>query len=198
MAASAFLVVLDPEEGGHVLNDKKDAVVCWAEDAAQAKGIAKASMVNDSNASWDNATATALVTGTELEGWVFTITLRDPLTPFTELSVSVTGANGNAVDDIGAALVTALNATVIDAAAYVAGTNTLTIVDVADGMGDWVITANAYPPTALGSSGLFPDNAVAIPSVFGAITAAGAAGIARTSVLAAALPVLYGKLRSSN
>lgn len=191
--AGAYLVTL-ALKGGMNLKGGNDSVIVWAEDATQAKSLASAAMSNDvPAAAWTAATATALVVGTELEGWTFTINLTDPVTPFTELSISYTGLTGEVVDDIGTALATALNATAIDGAAYNTGTNVLTIVETTDSMGDWVIEAYATPPSTATSTSLigFGDTGARVSGFFGAITAAGAAGIARTSTLVAALPALY-------
>lgn len=194
--AGAYLVTL-PLKGGMNLKGGNDGVIVWAEDATQAKSVASAAMSNDvPAAAWSDATATALVVNTELEGWTFTINLVDPVTPFTELSVSYTATNGQVIDDVGTALATALNATVIDAAAYNTGTNVLTIVETTDGMGDWTIEAYATPPgSATGTSLAYEDTGARVSGFFGAITAAGAAGIARTSTLVAALPALYAKVK---
>ena len=191
--AGAYLVTL-ALKGGMNLKGGNDSVIVWAEDATQAKSLASAAMSNDvPAAAWTAATATALVVGTELEGWTFTINLTDPVTPFTELSVSHTATNGQVIDDVGTALATALNATAIDGAAYNTSTNVLTIVETTDSMGDWVIEAYATPPSTATSTSLigFGDTGARVTGFFGAITAAGAAGIARTSTLVAALPALY-------
>ena len=190
--ASAFLVSL-ALKGGMNLYEGCDSVIVWAEDATQAKSLAAAAMPQDvPAAAWTAATATALVVNTELEGWTFTINLTDNNSPYTELSVSVTGTNGQVIDDIGTALATALNATVINGAAYNTGTNVLTIVETTDSMGDWVIEAYATPPGAAYGTGIaFGDTGARVSGFFGAVTAAGASGIARTSTLVAALPALY-------
>jgi len=194
--ASAFLVSL-ALKGGMNLYEGCDSVVVWAEDATQAKSLAAAAMQQDvPAAAWSAATATALVVNTELEGWTFTITLDDPVTPFTSLSVSVTGTNGQVIDDIGTALATALNATVINGAVYNTSTNVLTIVETTDGMGDWIINVYAYPPgSAYGTGIAFGDTGASVSGIFGAVTAAGASGIARTSTLVAALPALYARCK---
>lgn len=194
--AGAYLVTL-PLKGGMNLKGGNDGVIVWAEDATQAKSVASAAMSNDvPAAAWSDATATALVVNTELEGWTFTINLVDPVTPFTELSVSYTGANSATIDTVGAALATALNATVINGAAYDSGTNVLTIVETTDSMGDWAIEVYATPPgTAYGTSIAYEDTGARVSGFFGAVTAAGAAGIARTSTLVAALPALYAKVK---
>ncbi len=193
--ASAYLVAL-PLKGGMTLKGGNDAAIVWAENATQAKDLAAAAMSNDVPAgAWANATATALVVGTELEGWTFTINLKDPVTPFTELSVSVTGTNGQVIDDIGTALATALNATSeIANAAYNTGTNVLTIVAAGDGMGDWFIECIAKPPATATSTSLigFGDTSQGISGIFTSLDAVTTAGSARTVTLVAALPALYG------
>lgn len=194
--AGAYLVTL-ARKSGMTLKGDNDGVVVWAEDATQAKSVASAAMAGDvPAAAWANATATALVVNTELEGWTFTINLVDPVTPFTELSVSYTATNGQVIDDVGTALATALNATVINGAAYNTGSNVLTIVETTDGMGDWLIEAYATPPgSAYGTSLAYEDTGARVSGFFGAITAAGASGIARTSTLVAALPAVYAKVK---
>lgn len=192
--ASAFLVTL-PIKGGMTLKGDNDSVIVWAEDATMAKSLASAALAGDvPAAAWADATATALVTGTELEGWTFTINLTDNLTPFTELSVSYTATNGQVIDDVGTALATALNATVINGAAYDTGSNILTIVETTDSMGDWIIECIAKPPATATSTSLlgFGETDKNVSGIFTSLTAAGAAGIARTTTLVAALPALYG------
>ena len=189
----AYLVSL-PSSGGQVLRGGNDSVIVWAEDATQAKSLASAAMIGDvPAAAWAGATATALVVGTELEGWVFTVNLRDLADPFTEISVSVTGTNGQNIDNIGAALVTALNGTVINGAAYNSGTNVLTIVETTDNMGDWFIECFAKPPGSATSTSLigFGDTAASVSGFFTSLDAIGAANAARTVTLVAALPALY-------
>ena len=194
--ASAFLVTL-PIKGGMTLKGDNDSVIVWAEDATMAKSLASAALAGDvPAAAWADATATALVTGTELEGWTFTVNLVDNLTPFTELSVSHTATNGQVIDDVGTALATALNATVINGAAYNTGSNVLTIVETTDSMGDWIINVYAYPPgSAYGTGIAFGGTGSSVSGIFGAVTAAGASGIARTSTLVAALPALYARCK---
>lgn len=191
--AGAYLVTL-PLKGGMTLKGGNDSVIVWADDATQAKSLASGLMSNDvPQAAWTAATATALVVNTELEGWTFTINLVDPITPFTEISVSYTATNGQVVDDVGAGLATALNATVINGATYTSGTNTLLVVAIADGMGDWAIDLRVTPPsTATGTSLIgSEDSGANISGFFGAITAAGVAGADRSTVLNATMPALY-------
>lgn len=191
--AGAYLVTL-AAASGQTLKEGKNSVIVYADTAAQAKSLASAAMSNDvPAAAWAAATATELVVNTELEGWTFTINLVDPITPFTEISVSYTATNGQVVDDVGAALATALNATVINGATYTAGTNTLLVVAIADGMGDWAIELIAKPPATVTGTSLegFGDGTPGVSGFFGAITAPGVAGADRSTVLNATMPALY-------
>lgn len=190
--ASAFLVSL-ALKGGMTLRNGNDSAIVWAEDATQAKSLASAAMAGDvPAAAWTGATATALVTGTELEGWVFSITLTDPADG-TVISASYTGANSSNIDTVGAALVTALNASAINGAAYNSTSNVLTIVETTDGMGDWDIQCKATPPSSVTSTSLigFGETSESVSGFFTSLTAVGSAGDARTVTLVAALPALY-------
>jgi len=191
--ASAFLVSL-PLKGGMNLQEGMDSVIVWAEDAAQAKSMASVAMALDvPAAAWADATATALVVNTELEGWTASVVLSDPVTPFDVIEASFTGANSATIDTIGTGLAAALVTAGVAGAAYDTGTNVLTIVETTDGMGDWVIAVKMTPPASLtGTNTLIAgDGSAGVSGFFGAVTAAGAAGIARTSTLVAALPAFY-------
>lgn len=191
--AGAYIVTL-PLLGGMNLKGGNDAVIVYADTAAQAKSLASAAMSNDvPAAAWSAATATELVVNTELEGWTFTINLTDNNSPFTEISVSHTATNGQVVDDVGTALAAALNATAINGATYTAGSNTLLVVAIADGMGDWNIELLAKPPASATGPSLigFGDNTSPVSGFFGAITAPGVAGADRSTVLNATMPALY-------
>ena len=195
MAASAFLVKL-PLKGGMTLKGGNDSVIVWALDAASAKGMASMAMSNDVPlAAWADATVTALVTGTEMEGWTYTVNLRDPVTPFTEISVSHVATTGQDVDDIGDALVVLLNATSsIAGAAY--ATPALKIAETTDGIGDWYAEVLVKPPGALYSTSLVISgdtaNVDAVAAGFAdTLVSEGAAGAAITVNLAVMLPALY-------
>jgi hypothetical protein len=189
----AYLVSL-PLKGGMNLKEGCDSVLVWADDTTQAKSLASAAMSNDVPAlAWADAVVTALVVNTELEGWTASVHLKDPVTPFAEINASFTGANSATIDTIGTGLAAALVAAGVAGAAYDTGTNVLTIVETTDGMGDWFISAKMTPPASLtGTMGMIAeDGSSGVSGFFGAITAAGAAGIARTSTLVASLPALY-------
>lgn len=199
MVASAFMVRL-VLTGGQVLEGGVDTVIVWAESATAAKALAAGAMGKDGSAAmWAGAVATALVVGTELEGWKFKAILTDNLTPFTLITAEFTGLNAATVDDMGTGLAAALVAAGVAGAAYNTGTNVLTIVETTDAKGDWGIILEAYPPAAVTSTSLLGFGETAKPidgGFFGAITAAGASGIARLCTLVASLPALYGVARS--
>jgi hypothetical protein len=202
--AGLYLVRI-PLKSGMTFRNGNDSVILWADTSTQAKSLASAAMAGDvPKAAWDDANvfiiATAsIMAGTDLEGWTYTINLTDNLAPFTLISVSVTGTFGQDIDAIGSALATALNATVINGAAYVGASNTLTIVDVADGMGDWLIDIRTTPPGGVfpvsTSNLVFGDPTEHVTGMFGAITAPGAAGIARTVVFTDIKPSIFGVLK---
>lgn len=188
--ASAYLVTLDPAKSGYSLRGGANAVVVFAETTGQATDMAKAALAGaGDDGAWAGATVTAIAAEAELEGWTFTINLTDNLTPFTIITASYVAVNAAVIDDVGTGLAAALVAAGIAGAAYNTGTNVLTIVETTDGMGDWSILAYAYPPSN------FEDRAVSCAGFYGAITAVGAAGIARKSTLVAAVPKLYGAFK---
>lgn len=193
--AGAYLVTL-PLKGGMSLKGGNDSVIVWAEDATSAKGLASMAMSNDvPQAAWTAATATALVVGTEVEGWTWTVNLYDPVTPFTAISVSHTATTGQDVDDVGAALVTLLNATSPIAGAAFA-TPALKIAETTDGIGDWFAEVLVTPPSGVTSTSLigFGDTAAvnAVTAGFAStLVSEGAAGDAITVNLTVTLPALY-------
>lgn len=185
----AYLIEL-LEKGGQtkIVNQ----VVVMAPDAATARAICKALYSADGGTVvWDDATVTALTDPDNWEGYTFNVHLVDNNTPFTILNVNYVGLAAATLDDIGAGLAVALNATAIDGAAYDAATNTLTIVETTDDRGDWVITVAMTPPaTAIAGTA----EALATASgCFNSLTAAGAHGIARTVVLSGGSPKVFGK-----
>lgn len=189
--ASAYLVTLDVTKSGYTLRAGANAAVVFAETTAQAIDMAKAALGSNlaDDAAWAAATVTAVAAEAELEGWTFTINLTDNLTPFTLISATYVAADAAVIDTVGAGLAAALVAAGVAGAAYNAGTNVLTIVETTDVKGDWLISAYAYPPSN------FENQNVSVQGFYGAITAAGAQGIARTSTLVAALPKLYGAFK---
>lgn len=180
----AYLVSLPLDKSGQTLHCDGiapfNALLLWANDEAQAKALAGA--YAKAPALWDTATATEIAAQATYEGWRFRITVG------TSIDVTVTADSDDTMDDIGAKLVTALNATAINGAAYTAGSNTLKIVETTDNLGAAAI--GVYVMAPLGRFGEADHN---FTSFWSSLTAPGAAGIARSVVLnEVARPVPYG------
>jgi len=155
--------------------DNVTAVAVMAVDAAQAKAMANAHSTKDTSAAWTNATVTEIAaTSTDWIGWTFRVVVRHPTTGANVVDVSVAGdATNNTIDEVGALLVTALNATTpISNASYT--TNTLTAAAIADGLGDHDLVVEAYAP-----------NGDLVPGIFGATVEQGIAGAVLTAVMPA-------------
>lgn len=189
--AGAYLVTL-PESAKVTLKNAVDSVLLWAEDAADAKALAKAQYAGAaSDAAWDASTATLAAAGADLEGWRLRIKIYGGTVDET---FTVAGAAAATVDDIGDLMVIALNANAnIANAAY--ATPDLTIASIADGIGDHAVNAYWLPPVG----GDWEDESVSIPGFLGAIVDEGIAGAALTLALvpANAIPALIGRLSST-
>lgn len=199
--AGAYLVTL-PSNAQFNLSDGCNAAIVWAENATMAKDLAAAMAKDDvPAAAWAAATATALVVGTELEGWIFRIDLTDNNSPYTLITASYTAVNAADIDTVGAGLKAALIAAGIANADYNSTSNLLTIGAAGDNIGDWHIVVSAFPPTGVTSTSLVgaEDGGASGKSVsgfFGAVTAENVTpGTARTSTLVASLPAMYGMAR---
>lgn len=189
----AYLVEIDPSVSGRYLAGGGDSHVVFAADASGAREAVAARYGDDSNAFWNDTNAvnvTELVADADLEGWTFAIKLYNTTDRLPAEQVSVVGGASDAPDDIGAALVTALNNTgSIANASYDTATNTLTVAGAADGIGDWSFTITAVPPWG----------ETTVNSIFGTLTDEGASGDALTVVLPGdsdTLPFHYATLRS--
>lgn len=79
MAATPYLVRMADDEIARVVMNGMDAVVVCAGSAADAIAMAKGQFDGDNNAAWTNATATAIVAGTDLSGYELRIRLTSPL-----------------------------------------------------------------------------------------------------------------------
>lgn len=171
--------------------DGVDTMVVFAADASTAKKMAQARYTGDSDAVWNGATVTEIVAAANWIGWVFSWELIAPNgTVFSSGSLTATGAGQDTMDEIGAALATAINATGIDNAAYNGTSNTLTVAGAADNKGDHRLIFTIKPPAAqnLGD--------VNISDLVGTITHQGAAGAAVTVVLpadAAVIPQVFAR-----
>lgn len=175
----AYLVTLDRTKSGHTIVQGADAMVIFAASATAAKQAAAAKFEGDGLAWLNDSTATEIVAGTDWQGWTFRVSIlggfctggNEPRT------VAVVGdATDNTVDEIAAALVTALNGLDrIANAAYTAATNTLTVAAAADALGNQKLEVSIIPP----------GGSASIASLVGAITDGGVAAANLTVVLPA-------------
>ncbi|RPJ39852.1 MAG: hypothetical protein EHM35_01205 [Planctomycetaceae bacterium] len=176
MAGEPYLVELPATNGGPV-QDRVNALVVWAEDATDAKALAKAYRSGDSEAAWAAATVTQIAAGASFAGWRLRVVIVTPTTLAVVGDVTVTGAAAATVDDIGTLMAAALVAADIgcDNAAY--ATPTLTISSIADAWGDKAVTVEFLPPVT------WAGYDVPIPSLVGAIVDEGVAAAALTVAL---------------
>lgn len=190
----AYLVTLDRSKGGQTLQAGADAMVVFGADATAAKEIAAAKFPFEGDAWIDDGTAVEITAAADFEGWTFEIDIFGGFGAGNDepASVSFTGTAGdNTVDEIAAQLVTLLNGLDgIAGAAYNATSNTLTIAETTDGLGDQAVAVRITPP----------DGESAIPSLVGTITDEGASGDALSVVLPAddaAIPQVVSYLRQA-
>lgn len=147
-----------------------DAMVVSAEDADDAKAIAKSEFDGDQSAGWDAATVTALADkdlddAASLVGWKLRVRILDS-DPVIDLEV-VGDATDDTIDELAALMVTALNATsIISGAAYTPNTLTIAEGSGTDDLGDKKVEVEMVPPNSGG---------VPIPGLVGTITDEGSA-----------------------
>ena len=159
-----------------------DTAIVFAADASTAKKVCQARWGGDSDAVWNGATVTEIVAGTNWIGWVFRAQVFHPSTGATvvDLSLTATGAGQDTIDEIGAALVTALNAlSNVAASAYNSTTQVLDVTGIADGFGDHRLVFTIKPPLAQN------EGDVNISDLVGTIVHLGAAGAVLSVVLPA-------------
>jgi hypothetical protein len=163
-----------------------DGMVVFAENATDAKAIAKAQHAGgDSDSAWDGAVVTELVERTDLETFVFRILIEDGATIVSE-NIH-TGIAADEIDELGDAMVILLNATAeIAAASYNDTTNVLTIAETTDAIGDHTATVT------------ISKNGTEIPGLVGAVTDEGAGGAALSVQLATdavAMPRVWDEVK---
>lgn len=153
--AAAYVVTLDSSNPARVLQNGVDTVIVYANDATDAKAMAKAAMGSDANAQWDNATATAITAASNILGFRFVIreTLPDGTVDRTA-DVTATGAAQDTIDEIGAVLATALSGT------YNSTSQKVTLD--ASGNGDHSLSVNVYPPESVGQDAAIPGFIAAV------------------------------------
>lgn len=170
----AYVVSLSAGTAAPLPNGAKNAVV-FAEDAAAARTIAASGFSTNRGreagymtTAWSEASVTEIVAAADLTDIVLSVSISNGV------SEEVVGGATDVVDDLAAAMVTALNGNAsIANASYDAGTNILTAAGAADSLGDQVLTVSV---TRYG---------VPISGFVGTITDEGAAGAALTVQLGA-------------
>lgn len=120
-----------------------DSMVVQAASETQAKEIA-ASKFDGDGAIWGGATVTELASTDDWEGWTFRIVVSTA----TPKVFTYTGTSTNdTTDEIGAALVTLINADAdIAGAAYNTTTQVLKVAETTDGLGDKDLAVTITPP----------------------------------------------------
>lgn len=187
----AYLVTLDRTVGGRTLRNGADAMVVFAASGAIAKEAAAAKFDGDGAAWANDGTATEIVAATDWAGWTFKVAILGGFGTGSTDPVSVTvvaDATTNTIDEVGAALVTALNAIDgIAGAAYDSTTQVLKIAETTDGLGDQAVAVTITPPAGAGP----------VPSLVGTIVDEGASGAVLSVVLpadAAVIPLVAATL----
>lgn len=175
----AYLVTLDRNKSGHTIVQGADAMVIFAASATAAQQAAAAKFEGDGLAWLNDSTATEIVAGTDWQGWTFRVSILGGFGTGGDepRTVAVVGdTTDNTVDEIAAALVTALNGLDgIANASYDATDNILTVAAAADALGDQKLEVSIIPPGGSDS----------IASLVGAITDGGVAAADLTVVLPA-------------
>ncbi len=157
---------------------KADRLIVSAANLADAKTYCE-SLFGGEGGNWANATFTAIADVSSdggMEGWRFTVRILDTDGALVE-GVTVTGAADDGLDEIGAALVIALNATdSIANAGYAA--NVLTAAGMADTLGDHTLEMDVPVPIVNDASGVRENQDVIIAGYTGTIVHEGAVGAA--------------------
>lgn len=154
MAATPYSVVLPA--GGHQVLNGNNALIVIAGNTTDAKAAAQAFTDSDA-APWDQATVTALVEDPSLQNLRIDIGIVADMDnafedDFLLQYVVPQGASADTVDEIGALLVAALNATPeLAGVTYTSGSDTVTIVET-NNCGLSTITAIVYK---LGGDGVW-------------------------------------------
>lgn len=140
-----YLVQLDHAAQNQVMFNGVDTVVVEAADATEAREMAASQFAGDSDAVWLAATATLIAMDADFEGWTFRVIVTVP--DGADLhDVSYVGIAADDIDEVGAALEVLFDAAGLTST-YTAATQVLEIADIADGIGDHVLTFSVIPPS---------------------------------------------------
>lgn len=142
-------VLTGPTTGGHtIVGGAKNAIV-HAPSAAVAKRVACSYVdqlgMSESYFEDSSVVATAIAAASNWAGWTARVQVSHPTTGAKVVDVSVVAVD--TLDNLGAALVTALNATApIANAAYNSSTQELTVAGTGDVLGDHYLYVDLIPP----------------------------------------------------
>lgn len=150
----AFYLVT-AKSGNDLVNGVKNVVI-EGNSSTEAKHLCDALVGSDG--AWSGATVTTLSAGasTDYVGWKYRVVIGksaafpSAIVGANVVDVSYTAVASDTTDLIGAALVTALNATAqIAGSAYNTGTNVLTVAETTDDMGDSTVRVEITPKGCL-------------------------------------------------
>ncbi len=138
-----FLVQL-PEQTGFTLEQGKNAVIVSANNAADARIMARR-VSNVDVADWANATVTTLAAASDMLGWRFRCQIITPAGVVLN-DITYTGIASDTLDDMGAGLAALFN--VPYTASYNATTQVIILATGAavDDLGDHEVRVGMFPP----------------------------------------------------
>jgi len=156
--------------------------VVFAADAADARAMASSKYGQDGDPQWVNSTVTQVAADADLENWRMRCQVAAPAGEANVADVTVVGLASADMDDLGALLQTALNATASIAGALYTSATQVLIVAVGSGgddLGDHTVVLELLPPAAEHTG------AVAVPGGVVSITHEGVSTADLTATLAA-------------
>lgn len=154
MAATPYLLTANPAA---TLKEGVNVMAVNANSEAEAEAMASAYYDGDSNLRWTAPTATSLGTPpNDWEGWSMSVVVSK--TGQTSKTASATAGSGDAFTDLIGDLVTAINATSIDGAAFDTDTLTVAAGTGADDLGDWSVEFSFKDPNGVEYSDLYVDS----------------------------------------
>lgn len=179
----AFFKVTAAVKGGKTAVNGIKQYIVECDSAAIAKELVIAQESADST--WSDSTAADVTTlsGTDYEGWKYTVAVTNVGT------AEYTGIASDTINDIGDALVIAANLLAgVSGSAY--ATPLFTFSSIGDGFGDETLSLTITPPDVDGNTG----NGTVTTGMVGAIVHEGIAGAVLTVVLTAqtAIPTIVG------
>lgn len=154
MTATPYLLTAN---AAATLKDGVNVMAVNANSEAEAEAMASAHYDGESNLRWTAPTATSLGTApNDWEDWTMTVTLSK--TGEDDIVATATAGSGDAFADLIGDLVTALNATAIDNAAF--DTDTLTVASGGgdDDLGDYSVAFSFTSPNGTEFSDLYVDS----------------------------------------